>query len=84
MSVPITRKIVDLPNGAKIVMFFLLEDKYKIWTDLQGFYRWSLNQWSDDGVGGISTHGKSMSLRGSVDACVENEAVWRDLVGGHV
>lgn len=79
MSVPVIRKIVDLPNGAQIVMFSLLEDRYRIWHDLQGFYRWSLRVWPDDGIGGVSTHGKSMSFRRAVEACVCNHEAWTEI-----
>lgn len=73
------RKLIDLPNGAQIMMFSILEDRYHIWRDLQGFHRWSLSKWPDDGVGGISTHGKSMTLHGAIEACIENDALWSAL-----
>lgn len=79
MENPVIRKLVSLPGGKQVMMFSVLEDRYHIWRDLQGFHRWSLSQWPDDGIGGISTHGKSMTLQGAVEACMENEILWKEI-----
>lgn len=71
----VIRKDIELPNGIHIRMFSLLKDRYRIWCDLQGFYRWSITRWPDDGIGGVSSHGKSMSFRGAVKACERNNVI---------
>jgi len=75
----VVRKTVELPNGTHVTMFSLLEDRYRIWCDLQGFYRWSITQWPDDGVGGVPSHGKSMSLRGAIKSCEKNDAFRKEI-----
>lgn len=75
----VVRKTIELPNGEHITMFSLLGDRYRIWHDLQGFYRWSMTRWPDDGIGGVISHGKSMSFRGAVRACEDNDRLWKEV-----
>ena len=70
------RKKVELADGKSVVMYVIPgengEDKYKIWVDFEGFHRWALVAWPDDGVG-IKCHGKEMTLGKAVIACNKND-----------
>jgi hypothetical protein len=75
------RKVFDLPSGERIAMFSVLEDKYRVWVDLQGFHRWSLTEWPDDGMGGFISHGKAITLNKAVEACRENDELRKEIYG---
>lgn len=79
MKKQLQRKLIELPNGTRVAMFSILNDKYRIWIDLHGFHRWALVRWPDDGIGGVITHGKARSLNLAVSACEVNEVLWKEL-----
>lgn len=79
--VPFKRKVFDLPSGERVAMFSVLEDRYRVWVDLQGFHRWSFTDWPDDGMGGFISHGKEMTLNKAVGACRKNNELRKEIYG---
>ena len=78
------RKRVELAEGKYMMMYVIPgksgEDQYHIWVDLQGFYRWALVSWPDDGMG-IQCHGKGMTLGKAVSACQRNDKFRSEVYG---
>ncbi len=79
--ISVIRKSVDFPGGNHAIMFSLLSDRYHIWIDVQGFHRWALSSWADNGLGGVVTHGKSMTLEGAAAACYKNDNLRKEIYG---
>lgn len=77
----IEQKQISAGEDKVMTVYTVLEGRYRIWKDGMGFHRWCLDTWPDDGMGGIPTHGKTMSIGRAVKACKVNDALRKEIYG---
>lgn len=78
---PIEMKRIPAGVDREISVYTILSGRYRIWKDDMGFHRWCLENWPDDGTGGIPSHGKAMTIEKAIEAAKKNDVMRKEIYG---
>lgn len=77
----IEQKQIAVGEDGVMTIYTVLEGRYRIWKDDMDYHRWCVEPWRDDGIGGIPSHGKALTIEKAIEACKKNDAIRKEIYG---